>query len=235
MHAAREMVSELFDGIRGPGVSTDQTKADGVTRLLLNCGVTAGPLFLAVGVVQGLTREGFDFTRNAISQLSLGDLGWIQVINFVIAGTLIIAGAIGLRRALHGGPGATWVPRLVTAFGISFLVSAVFAADPGAGFPVDTPEDPTTPTLSTHGAVHMFGGMIGYLALCAAFIVFARRFSAQGRRRWALASRIVPVVVIAGFVGSSASVLVFFMGAALGLVWLTATTARLAITTPTRW
>ncbi|MFI6803320.1 DUF998 domain-containing protein [Streptosporangium canum] len=202
------------------------------TQLLLSCGIAAGPLFLAVGVIQGLTREGFDFTRNAISQLSLGDLGWIQVTNFVIAGALIIAGAIGMRRTLHGGPGGTWAPRLVAVFGTSFLVSAVFAADPGAGFPVGAPEGPTA-SLSTNGVVHMVGGMIGYLALCVAFIVLARRFSAQGRRGWAVASRIVPVVVLAGFAGSAASVLVFFTGAALGQVWLTATTVRLATTPPT--
>lgn len=211
---------------------TTATTTRPAARLLLGCGIAAGPLFLAVGVIQGLTREGFDFTRNAISQLSLGDLGWIQVINFVITGALLIAGAIGTRRTLHGGPGGTWAPRLVAVFGASFLVSAVFAADPGAGFPVGAPEGPTG-SISTNGAVHMFGGMIGYLALCAAFVVLARRFSAQGRRGWAVASRIVPVAVLAGFAGSAASVLVFFAGAALGLVWLTATTARLATTPPT--
>ncbi|SCL45331.1 Protein of unknown function [Micromonospora citrea] len=214
----------------GARLRTTSTRTRPTHRVLMGCGVAAGPLFLAVGVVQGLTREGFDFTRNAISQLSLGDWGWIQVINFVVAGTLIIVGATGLRRALRDGPGATWAPRLVTVFGASFLVSAVFAADPGAGFPVGTPDGPTT-ALSTNGAVHMVGGMIGYLALCAAFIALARPFSAQGRRGWALASRIVPVVVIAGFVGSSASVLLFFTGAAVGLVWLSATIARLATTT----
>ncbi|KJY34906.1 DUF998 domain-containing protein, partial [Streptomyces katrae] len=41
-------------------------------------GVVAGPLFLAAGLVQGFVRDGFDFTRNAISQLALGDAGWIQ-------------------------------------------------------------------------------------------------------------------------------------------------------------
>ncbi|MEU4690469.1 DUF998 domain-containing protein [Actinoplanes sp. NPDC023714] len=106
---------------------------------LLGCGIVAGPLFLAAGVIQGLTREGFDLTRNAISQLSLGDLGWIQVINFILTGALLIAGATGLRQALRDGPGATWAPRMVAVFGASFLVSAVFDADPGAGFPVGTP------------------------------------------------------------------------------------------------
>jgi hypothetical membrane protein len=197
---------------------------------LLACGIAAGPLFLAVGVIQGLSRDGYDFTRNAISQLSLGDLGWIQVTSFVLTGVLIIVGAIGMRRTLHGGPGGTWVPRLISVLGASFLVSAVFAADPGAGFPVGTPEG--TSSLSAHGTVHMLGGMVGYLALCAAFIVMARTFSAQGRRGWAVASRIVPVGILAGFAGSAASVLIFFAGAALGLVWLAATTARLATTPP---
>ncbi|MGW7241212.1 hypothetical protein [Streptomyces sp. NPDC054804] len=45
------------------------------TRVLLAGGIAAGPLFLGAGAVQGLARNGFDFTRNAISQLSLGDLG----------------------------------------------------------------------------------------------------------------------------------------------------------------
>ncbi len=41
-------------------------------RWLTTGGVVAGPLFLAAGLAQGLTRDGFDFTRNAISQLALG-------------------------------------------------------------------------------------------------------------------------------------------------------------------
>ncbi|WP_067474397.1 DUF998 domain-containing protein [Actinomadura hibisca] len=196
-------------------------------RPLLACGIAAGPLFLAVGVIQGLLRDGYDFTRNAISQLSLGDLGWIQETSFVLTGVLVIVGAVGTRRALAGGPGGTWAPRLIAVFGASFLVSAVFAADPGAGFPAGTPDGPTA-TLSTSGAVHMVGGMVGYLALCATFLVLARRFSAQGQRGWALASRIVPAAVVAGFAGSAAGVLFFTAGAALGLVWLSATITRLA-------
>ncbi|MFJ4007863.1 DUF998 domain-containing protein [Streptomyces sp. NPDC090023] len=60
-------------------------------------GVVAGPLFLTAGLVQGSTRDGFDHTRNAISQLALGDAGWIQTANFVLTGALLLVGAIGLR------------------------------------------------------------------------------------------------------------------------------------------
>ncbi|MFI1811191.1 DUF998 domain-containing protein [Streptomyces sp. NPDC020422] len=188
-------------------------------------GVVAGPLFLAVGLVQGFTRDGFDFTRNAISQLALGAAGWIQTASFVLTGALLIAGAAGLRRVLRGGPGGTWGPVLVGVFGASFWVAAAFPADAGAGFPVGAPE---TPVMSGHGAVHMFGGMVGYLALCAAFFVLARPLAARGRHGWAVASRIVPVAVLVGFTASAASVLAFTAGAGLGLLWLSAATARLA-------
>ncbi|GAA2266397.1 hypothetical protein GCM10010430_59270 [Kitasatospora cystarginea] len=196
------------------------------TRLLLAGGIGGGPLFLGLGLVQGLTRDGFDFTRNAISQLSLGELGWIQVVDFLLTGSLLVAGAVGMRRALRGGPGVTWVPRLIGVFGASFLVCSAFRADPGAGFPAGTPASSTV-TLSAHGTVHMLGGMVGYLSLCAAFVVLARHFAVRQLRGWAVACRLMPVVVLAGFAGSAATVMAFTAGAGLGLVWLTAVSARL--------
>ncbi|MFJ2899714.1 DUF998 domain-containing protein [Streptomyces sp. NPDC087218] len=201
------------------------------TRALLAGAAAAGPLFLGAGLMQGLTREGFDFTRNALSQLSLGDLGWIQVTVFLLTGILVIAGAVGTHRALRDAPGGTWAPRLIGVFGVSFLLAGAFAADPGAGFPAGTPETRVA-SLSAHGAVHMFSGMVGYLALCAAFFVLARHFAARNRRGWAVASRVVPAVVLVGFAGSSASVLAFTAGAGLGLLWLTAVTTRLLTATP---
>ncbi|WP_432125618.1 DUF998 domain-containing protein [Streptomyces sp. bgisy082] len=188
-------------------------------------GAAAGPLFLVAGLVQGVARDGFGFTRNAISQLALGDAGWIQTANFVLTGLLLFAGATGLRRTLRGGPGATWGPALVGVFGVSFWVAAAFPADAGAGFPVGSPD---ATAMSGHGAVHMLGGMVGYLALCAAFVVLARPLASRGLRGWAVASRLVPVAVLAGFTASAASVLAFTAGAGLGLLWLSAVTARLA-------
>ncbi|MFD0378415.1 DUF998 domain-containing protein [Streptomyces sp. NPDC127112] len=188
-------------------------------------GVVAGPLFLAAGLVQGFARDGFDFTRNAISQLALGDAGWIQTASFVLTGTLLIAGAAGLRRALLGGPGGTWGPALIGVFGLSFWLAAAFPADAGAGFPAGAPE---ATVMSAHGTVHMAAGMLGYLALCAVFLVLARPLTSRGLRGWAVASRVVPVAVLAGFMASAVSVLAFTAGAGLGLLWLSVVTARLA-------
>ncbi|MFI1422962.1 DUF998 domain-containing protein [Streptomyces sp. NPDC020731] len=194
-------------------------------------GMLAGPLFLTAGLAQGFAREGFDFTRHAISQLALGEAGWIQTVNFLLAGALLIAGAAGLRRTLGGGAGAARGPVLVGVCGASFWAAAAFPADAGAGFPVGSPD---TTTLSGHGAAHMLAGTAGYLALCAAFVVLARPLAGRGHRGWAVASRLVPVAVLAGFAGSAASVLAFTAGAGIGLLWLTALTARLATTPANR-
>ncbi|WP_405550539.1 DUF998 domain-containing protein [Streptomyces sp. NBC_01171] len=201
------------------------------TRALLACGAVAGPLFLGVGVIEGLTRTAFDFTRNAISQLSLGSLGWIQVASFLVTGALLTAGAVGLRRAIGHTAGGTWAPRLVGVFGVSFLLAGVFTADPGAGFPAGTPDGPAT--LSGHGTVHMLSGTVGYLALCAAFLVLARHFAAQGRGGWALTYRLLPLGIFAGFAASAATVAAFTAAAGLGLLALTAAIAQLANLAPT--
>ncbi|OLT24884.1 hypothetical protein BJF83_23710 [Nocardiopsis sp. CNR-923] len=196
-------------------------------RFLLPGGVAAGPLFLGAGLLQGLTREGFDFGRNALSQLSLGSLGWIQIGVFLATGALLIVGAVGTRHAMREAPGGVWAPWMIAVFGASFLVAGVFTADPGAGFPVGAPET-APPALSGHGAVHMIAGMIGYLALCTAFLMLARYFTARRARGWALACRLVPLSVIAGFAASAATVAAFTAGAAIGLLWLSAVLLRLA-------
>lgn len=115
------------------------TPARPTPRLLTAAGIAAGPFFLLTGLAQGLTRHGFDFTHNALSQLSLGTLGWIQVTVFLLTGLLVTGGAIAIRRTLGDAPGGTWAPRLLDVFGASFLLAGVFRADPGAGFPAGAP------------------------------------------------------------------------------------------------
>jgi hypothetical protein len=60
------------------------------TTRLLACGIVAGPLFLAVVLLQAVTRQGFDLGRHPISLLSLGELRWIQITDFMVTGSLIV-------------------------------------------------------------------------------------------------------------------------------------------------
>jgi Protein of unknown function (DUF998) len=94
-----------------------ETKAIGTRPALLACGAVAGPLYVGVALLQVLTRDGFDLRRHPLSLLSLGDLGWVQIANFVVSGLLAIAFAVGSRRVLHPGRAGTWGPLLLGLYG----------------------------------------------------------------------------------------------------------------------
>ena len=80
------------------------------TTTLLACGAVAGPLFIVAFLIEGATRADYSPLRHPVSSLALGDAGWMQVVNFIVTGLLMLAYAVGLRRALRPGPGSTWGP-----------------------------------------------------------------------------------------------------------------------------
>jgi hypothetical protein len=189
------------------------------TRILLTCGLISGPLYLLLGFAQALTREGFDMRRHPLSMLSNGDLGWIQVLNFLVSGALVVAAAIGVRRVLRGGRAGTWGPILLAAYGLGMIGAGIFRADPGAGFP---PGTPGATTISTAGLLHFIVAAVGFYALIAACFVFARRFAAQGRRGWMAYSIFSGVFFLVAFMalasGQTASFFMLFLYAAV--VWV---------------
>jgi Protein of unknown function (DUF998) len=99
----------------------------GRTSALLACGIVAGPLFLAVVRAQAFAREGFDLGRHPLSLLSLGELGWIQIANFVVTGALYVACAVGMWQVLHPGRSGTWGPVLVGALWVAGCVGTAVA------------------------------------------------------------------------------------------------------------
>jgi hypothetical membrane protein len=72
--------------------SASSETATKLTRALLACGIVAGPLYIVLGLIQILIRPGYDITRHDLSLMSNGDLGWIQIANFLVTGLLTIAG-----------------------------------------------------------------------------------------------------------------------------------------------
>jgi hypothetical protein len=168
-------------------------------RLLLGCGVVAGPFYVIVALAQAFTRQGFDLTRHPWSFLANGELGWIQTANFVLTALATIAAAVGLRRALAPGRGARWAPILVGAFGASMIGAAIFPADPAMGFPAGTPEGPGA--VTTSGILHLAVGGVGFLCMAAACYVVASRQAREGRKSWALYSRLTGTLFLGSFVG----------------------------------
>ena len=199
------------------------------TRALLTGGAVAGPLYVAVWLIQAFTREGFDITRHPASLLANGDPGWIQTANFIVSGLLTIAAAVGLRRAMPTpSRGRVWGPRLVATYGLGLLLAAAFPADPAAGFPVGTPADYAE--ISTRGMGHFVAGTIGFSGLIAACLVFAAHYRALGRRTFARFSTATGILFFAAFAGLSAgagsrpTIIAFDLAVILGWTWITTTT-----------
>jgi len=166
-------------------------------------------------LVQEATRDGFDPRRHPLSLLSLGDLGWIQITTFVVAGALVLAGAVGLRRVLGRGPG----PWLIGAYGAALVWGGVFVADPAFGFPVGTP-DGSPARLSWHGILHGIAPAAASLALIVACFVFARRYATERRTGWARYS-VASAVVGLGLTLASFTVADYRLMLAGGaLIWL---------------
>jgi hypothetical protein len=215
---------------RFPASSIAVPSARTATRLLLACGVLLAPFFYLVAIAQIPARPGFDIRRHAISMLSLGDGGWVQIANFLVAGLLAVACAAGMRRALRGGRGGTWGPVLVALFGAGLLIGAAFRPDPGLGFPAGTPN--TVPsTMSGHAALHMLGAMIGLLAVLADGIVLSRLFASRGERAlvvYCFASAVGTVVFVAlSMAIPSLAGILFACGAGVAFVWVSVIAGRL--------
>ena len=192
-----------------------------LTSKLLACGMIAGPFYVLVGVAQILTRDGFDVRRHALSLLSNGKFGWIQMTNFLLSGGLVLMGAVGMRRWLRSGKGATWGPLLIGIYGLGLIGAGVFAADPANGFPPGTPMASTG--ISTSGMLHFVFGGIGFYALIAACIVFARRFAIQPRYAWVVYSAFTALFFFLAFAaiasGSKSALTMLVFYAAVAWIW----------------
>lgn len=205
-----------------------------VSRLLLAGGVVAGPLYLVVAAAQASTREGFNIRRHAVSLLSNGHLGWIQITNFVVAGLLVVLAAIGIARTLKARRSGKWGPRLIGIYGLGLVASGLLVADPAFGFPIGAPDGPPV-EVTWQGVGHFVAGGIGFAALVGACFVFARRQWVEGNRRWSAYSVTTGVVFFGSFAavasggGTSWANLTFTAGVVLAWAWLSLTTGNILV------
>ncbi|MGW3887921.1 DUF998 domain-containing protein [Micromonospora chokoriensis] len=198
------------------------------TRILLGCGTVAGLLFPVLSFGQAFTRSGFDLRRHAVSSLTLGDLGWLQVTAFVGTGVLAVVFAVGLWQALRPGRAGTTVPVLVGVYGVAMVGGGIFVPDPALGWPPGAPTG-LPEQASTGSVLHTVCGAAAFLSLIAAGLLLARRFAGQGNRTWALysaASAAVAFVLTALPWSEGSASIRFAIGAVLISGWLVALSWR---------
>jgi hypothetical protein len=161
------------EGVRGSGSAAPRASAEPVahsrptTGRLVSCGLLAGPVFVTAFLIQGaLKGSGYDVLRHPVSSLALGDHGWVQTANFIVAGLLTIAFAVGLwRSSIRTGA------VLIGVWGVGLVGAGLFVTDPVSGFPVGTP---AAIDYTTIGALHDGFSLPAFLALAAAQVVLSR-------------------------------------------------------------
>jgi len=160
---------------------------NGGKRLLPAFGVLAAVQMTVVSTLDGLSRPGYDGTRNWISQLSLGANGWHGTVNLATCGLWVILCAIGLHRRADG-----WAVGLILWCGLCLVSLALVRTDAGLGFPPDVPDEHTM-----RGLIHKLISLtLGVAGIGAAARVGPRR-----------AARVVATVMTVSFVAASVLVL----------------------------
>lgn len=160
--------------------------------MLLLAGVVGTVAFLLTFVIDGRTRAGYRPRYHPVSALALGSRGWVQRANFLVCGSLIVAGAGGLRWAT----GATWLPLAVGVFGVAMAAAGAFSMDPMRGYPPGTPAG-TPEVVSAEHERHDRVSVVAFIALpVAAFLAAATLEDAA----WRWYSGLTGLVMMAGFV-----------------------------------
>ncbi|MGH9380609.1 MAG: DUF998 domain-containing protein [Thermoanaerobaculia bacterium] len=206
---------------------TEMRRDSAFTRSLLRWGVLAGPFYLAVGLIQALVRDGFDFARHPLSVLANGPGGWVQTANFVLTGLMVLAAAVGIGRVL--GPKTRVLTWVLGIFGAAMIAAAVFPADPVDGFPPGTPEGPPT-SISTTGLLHFFAGALSFLFLGISGFVAARAAWRRNLSSLAWISLASGLAVVIGFFGGFMlpfGIAGIWFAVVMGFAWLSYLSLRL--------
>ncbi len=164
--------------------STHKVASQGWTlnRALLTIGGAGPILFLALATLNGLITPGYDMQKQAISELALGQNGWLQTANFFMFGLTIIAFAIGLFRSL---PRGSWVgATLLIISGLGIVASGIF--------PTDLKGAPETDT----GGLHNLLFLLVFLMLIISYVFWALSFRRlAGWRAYTWFTAFMPVLV----------------------------------------
>jgi len=141
--------------------------------VLLIVGMATAVLFLAVVLIEGAIRSGYNPVYHTGSELELGERGWIQRANFFVVGLGMFAFAAGINQALDTLIGAV----LLAIFGFGFVIAGVFAPDPVRGYPPGAPIEPRAEP-SWRARIHYVSGPVAFLAVLGACLAVALQLDA---------------------------------------------------------
>jgi len=133
-------------------------------------GLLAPVLFVTVFTIAGLRRQGYDPLSSYVSELALGPGGWVQMLNFVILGILMLVFSRGVAAEFRTGKASKGGLVLLLIIALLFIVSGIFVMD-STGTPLNQ--------ATIHGIIHGLSGGIIFTLMPISCFVFLRRFHAD--------------------------------------------------------
>jgi hypothetical protein len=133
-------------------------------------GIIGPALFVAVFLVEGAIRPGYNPLAEFVSALSLGPRGWIQITNFIIFGLLLFAFSRAVAAEFPSGKASRWGLILLTVTAVCYFISGPSVMDPATG----TANELVGATF--HGLLHGIMGGIVFLLMPIVMFVYLRRF-----------------------------------------------------------
>jgi hypothetical membrane protein len=96
------------------------------------CGIIAPIIFTIMVIIESLLRPGYSQIYSTVSDLGLGHLAILQIINFIIFGLLSLSFTIGFSKYLKNRSGKAVVGLLIVfslaiiSAGVAFLFSGIY-------------------------------------------------------------------------------------------------------------
>lgn len=175
---------EMVQPVRSRVVQTGERRR--AARLLAIGGIVGPILFTATFIVQGLLRQGYSNLSEPVSALAAGPNGWVQDVNFLVFGPLMVAYAVGLHLGVSSTRWGVVGPALLVVSGVGLVLAGAFPArDASGAFSV--------------GPGHLAGAFMSFLGAGTGLIAMSRRMARDPKWRsfatYALVSGIAIIVL----------------------------------------
>lgn len=161
-----------------------------IIRTAALAGIVGPAIFILVFTLEGWLRPGYSPLAQYVSELSLGPRGWIEIVNFLIVGTLMLWFSHGVAAVFSNGRASKAGPLLLAIIGLCLLLSGPFVTD----------TNPVFAQKSFAGMVHSLLGAVVFTCAPASCFVFYHRFRQDPDWRplaaWTLVTGIATAIAV---------------------------------------
>ena len=171
-----------------PTAVDDAPERRSVIAALAAAGIAGPIMFAGVALVQSLLRPEHSLVADPISALAAGPSGWVQDVNFLVFGTLMVAYSSGLHLGVR--------PTRWGVVGLAFLVLSGVGLVWAGLFP----STDATGARWDDRVLHIVAFPMTFLGAGTGFIVMSRRMAGDSRWRrvatYALATGIAVLLLL---------------------------------------